>query len=129
MNKPALLGLLLLAQPAAAAPALYHCDFDAVFERKTGLQARKKPIVKEYIYDPAAGAGVIVGSDLEVLAVKGPEALSFVAKSADGSVESTTISLTGATENRFPAVFSAHHMREGSAPQQWYGYCRLSQRG
>ncbi len=84
--------------------------------------------MKEYVYDPAAGGGLIEGNDLEVLVVKGADAISFVTKGKDGSVDSTTISKKGG-DNKLPAVFSSHHIGAVLEPKQWYGFCTLSQRG
>jgi len=122
-------GLSVLAGPAPAAPALYNCVFDSLFEKDAGLQPQKKPLVTDYIYDPVAGGGVILGNDLDVLVVKGPDAISFVTKGNDGTVDSTTIHWKGQKDNKFPAVFSAHRIGGELRPQQWYGWCTLSQRG
>lgn len=131
MNLRLMLGaaLALSAAPAAAAPALYNCEFDVLSDSKAGPQLQKKPLVREYIYDPAAGGGVVIGGDQEVLVVKGADAISFVTKGNDGAVDSTTISRKGEKDNRLPAVFSSHHIGDALEPKQWYGFCRLSQRG
>ncbi|GLI94751.1 hypothetical protein [Methylocystis echinoides] len=121
------IGLTLLTCPAWAAPALYNCVFEAGPEKEA--QVRHKPHVVDYIYDPVAGGGVILGNDLEVLVVKGAEAISFVTKGPDGGVDSTTIHLNGQKDNRFPAVFSSHHIEGDLRPGQWRGWCTLSQRG
>jgi hypothetical protein len=128
---PALAGccLTMLAWPATAAPALYNCTFDSVFEKATGLQSQRKPLVKDYIYDPVAGGGVIVGNDLDVLVVKGADAISFVTKGNEGTVDSTTIYTKGQKDNKFPAVLSVHEIQGALVPRQWYGACTLSQRG
>lgn len=78
---------------------------------------------------PPRGGGVIEGSDLEVLVVKGADAISFVTKGKDGSVDSTTISMRDEVDNKLPAVFSSHHIGAVLEPKQWYGLCTLSQRG
>ncbi len=129
MRLPIGLCMTLLAGSATAAPALYNCAFDSVFEKETGLQPQKKPLVKDYVYDPVAGGGVIIGNDLDVLVVKGADAISFVTKGNEGSVDSTTIHLAGQKDNKFPAVFSVHEIRGALRPKQWYGVCTLSQRG
>lgn len=121
--------LVLAGQSAPAAPALYNCEFKTVSDRKAAAQPNVKPLVKSYIFDPATGAGVIEGSDLEVLVVSGADAISFVTRAADGSVDSTTIWKKGAVDNKFPAVFSSHHIGPAFEPKQWYGSCVLSQRG
>ena len=131
MKMRLLIGLCmtLLARSATAAPALYNCAFDSAFEKEAGLQAQKKPLVRDYIYDPVAGGGVIIGNDLDVLVVKGGEAISFVTKGNEGSVDSTTIYLKDQKDNKFPAVLSVHEICGALRPQQWYGVCTLSQRG
>ncbi len=123
------IGLALMAKTALAAPALYNCAFDTAFERQAGLQTQKKPLVKDYVYDPVAGGGVIIGNDLDVLVAKGADAISFVTKGNDGTVDSTTIYWKGQKDNRMPAVLSVHHVNGDLRPEQWYGWCTLSQRG
>jgi hypothetical protein len=121
--------LTLLAWPAWAAPALYNCVFEPGAEKGTSAPSQQKSLVMDYIYDPVAGGGVILGNDLDVLVVKGAEAISFVTKGNDGSVDSTTIHLKGRKDNRFPAVFSAHRIDGELHPTQAQGWCSLSQRG
>lgn len=57
MRSPGILivALASIAQTAAAAPALYHCEFKTVSDRTAASQPEKKPLVKDYVYDPAAG--------------------------------------------------------------------------
>lgn len=128
------LGILIVAinvaaGPTLAAPAIYTCEFKTASDRAAASQPEKRPLVQEYVYDPAAGGGFIEGNDLEVLVVKGADAISFVTKSKDGSVDSTTISKKGGPDNKLPAVFSSHHIGALLEPKQWYGLCTLSQRG
>ncbi len=118
----------LVAELALAAPVIYTCEFKTASDRAVASRPEKRPLVKEYVYDPAAGGGFIEGNDLEVLVVKGADAISFVTKGKDGSVDSTTISKKSG-DNKLPAVFSSHRISNVLEPKQWYGLCTLSQRG
>lgn len=132
VNRTAIFSIFIVvvaSHPATAAPALYHCEFNALWEKGAGPKIQKTNIVEEYVYDPAAASGLVIGSDRDVLVVQGPRAISFVTKGSDGSVDSTTISKKGVVDNKLPAVFSSHHIGEGLEPKQSYGFCTLSQRG